>query len=280
MADQSYEFSAKNVDAAIEDGLRQLGVSRDKVEIQVLDQGSRGILGIGASPARVRITVRPEPEPEPAPVQEEPAPVEEPPVEESVAPSMPQADVSAAAPVVEESALQAEEEVQEEEAAGAETADDEDESIAELATSLLLRMLELMGVDAQVERRMVQAQDGETPPIYLNIVGNELGMLIGRHGETLASIQYLVRLMVNQKVHHWANIVVDVDGYKERRAERLQQLALRMADQVIQTGRGVSLEPMPPNERRLIHIALRDHPHVYTESTGEDDRRKVQILPK
>ena len=86
--------------------------------------------------------------------------------------------------------------------------------------------------------------------------------------------------MVNQRIRQWKNIVVDVEKYKERRVTQLTQLALRMADQVIETGRAVALEPMPANERRIVHLALRDHPTVYTQSSGEEDRRKVHIVPR
>jgi spoIIIJ-associated protein len=104
--------------------------------------------------------------------------------------------------------------------------------------------------------------------------------LIGRRGETLNNLQYLVRLMVNQRLHRWKNIVVDVEGYRRRRMEHLAQLALRSAQQVAQTGRALALEPMPASERRIIHLTLRDHPDVITESSGEGERRKVQILPR
>jgi spoIIIJ-associated protein len=116
--------------------------------------------------------------------------------------------------------------------------------------------------------------------LLLNVKGDDLGSLIGRRGETLDNIQYLLRLMVNQRLHRWTNIVVDVDGYKERRANQLRQLAMRTATQVASTGRSVSLEPMPANERRIIHIVLRDHAEVYTESAGEGERRKVHIIAK
>ncbi len=155
------------------------------------------------------------------------------------------------------------------------------EQVRELATELLEEMLKLMGIRAHVVSEWAEPTPEQSePPLLLDIRGENLGVLIGRHGETLASIQYLVRLMINQRTHRWHNIVVDVDQYKARRAERLAQMARRMAEQVVRTGRPVSLEPMPPADRRLIHLALRDHEQVYTESTGEGDRRKVQILPK
>ncbi|OUC07451.1 hypothetical protein RY27_14845, partial [Litorilinea aerophila] len=108
----------------------------------------------------------------------------------------------------------------------------------------------------------------------------DLGALIGRRGETLASIQYLLRLMVNQRLKEWKAITVDVEQYKERRITQLTQLALRMAEQVADTGRSIALEPMPPNERRIVHLALRDHPAVFTQSSGEGERRKVNIVAK
>ena len=110
--------------------------------------------------------------------------------------------------------------------------------------------------------------------------GSELGALIGRRGETLENIQYLLRLMVNQKLHKWKNIVIDVEHYKARRVTQLTQLAERMAEQVARTGRSLSLEPMPANERRIIHMTLREHPKVYTESYGDGGRRKVHIFAR
>jgi spoIIIJ-associated protein len=153
------------------------------------------------------------------------------------------------------------------------------DELADLASSMLVELLDHMGFDADVEIRWPEKRSANAP-LDLNVVGENLGILIGRHGETLASIQYLIRLMINQRIHRWTNIIVDVDGYKARRAEQLAHMATRMAEQVIQTGRSVALEPMPANERRLVHIALRNHPQVYTESIGEADRRKVQILLK
>ncbi len=291
MSSQSYEFSAKTVDLAIEQGLRELGLSRDQVEIQVITEGSRGLFGLGSTDARVRITPKPEPvheaetqapeaqaeavaqEAAPAPAAEiqeaaeepSPAPAPEAPVEEPTEAPSPEAEE---APALEEAEPSAPEEFG-------------PEQVKELATELLAEMLQLMGIRAQVVAEWAEPTEEQSePPLLLDIQGENLGVLIGRHGETLASIQYLVRLMINQRTHRWHNIVVDVDQYKARRAERLAQMAHRMAEQVVRTGRAVSLEPMPPADRRLIHLALRDHEQVYTESTGEGDRRKVQILPK
>ncbi len=105
-------------------------------------------------------------------------------------------------------------------------------------------------------------------------------MLIGRYGKTLASMQYLLRLMINQQLRQWPSVVVDVEQYKAKRKSRLTQMAHRIADQVVESGQSVAMEPMPAADRRLIHLALRDHPGVFTQSVGEDERRKVQILLK
>ena len=121
-------------------------------------------------------------------------------------------------------------------------------------------------------------QDDRVP--VLNIVGDDLGMLIGRQNETLSAMEFITRLAVNQQSHSRSQFTVDVNGYRAKRAEALRKLAFRMADQCAQSGRTVSLEPMPPAERRIIHMALRDHPKVITQSVGEGDRRKVTIVPK
>ena len=118
------------------------------------------------------------------------------------------------------------------------------------------------------------------PPIILNITGNDLTLLIGRKGETLTALQMMTRLITSHKVGRNVSIVVDVEHYKARREESLRNLALRLAEQVQLKGRTVALEPMPPNERRIIHIALRDHEGVSTESVGIGDSRKVTIIPK
>jgi spoIIIJ-associated protein len=329
----SQEFSAKTVDAAISEGLRALRVSRDQVEIEVLHEGSRGLLGIGSTNARVRITLLPPPvidteatdadsalaraEEEAAmhtPTEVEAVEDDKPigaedlataaeyehvgqehaePVSAEVLPTAsPRASTEERAPGDGVAASVTERVATEDEPASedeyGETYDEEEgqaydygdlnhEELSELATELLGDLVDHMGFDADVEASWGQ---GENAPLNLNVVGDNLGMLIGRHGETLASIQYLLRLMINQRIHRWTNIVVDVDGYKARRAEQLTQMAQRMADQVVRTARPVALEPMPANERRLVHMALRNHPHVYTESTGDADRRKVQILLK
>jgi spoIIIJ-associated protein len=147
----------------------------------------------------------------------------------------------------------------------------------EVAKEVLESLIKLMKITAEVT--VLQANTGELP-VTLNIEGEDLGVLIGRRGQALASLQYVVRLIVAEKLKVWVPINVDIAGYKKRRYESLQSLALRLAEQVKRNRRLIMLEPMPADERRIIHIALADNPDVTTQSMGEGDMRKVAILLK
>ncbi|HLE27182.1 MAG TPA: RNA-binding cell elongation regulator Jag/EloR [Anaerolineales bacterium] len=149
------------------------------------------------------------------------------------------------------------------------------------ARHTLAELLSKMKISAQVTARWGELdEDTQERPLVLDVHGDDLSMLIGRKGETLTALQYITRLIVSKTLNEGFNLVVDVEGYRERRAEQLRHLAQRMAEQVVQRGRTMSLEPMPASERRIIHLELRDHPQVRTESVGEGDRRKVTIIPK
>ncbi len=148
---------------------------------------------------------------------------------------------------------------------------------AEVAKEVLKTLINLMKITAEVS--VLQENEGELP-VTLNIEGEDLGVLIGRRGQALASLQYVVRLIVAEKMKVWIPINVDIAGYKKRRYESLQNLALRLAEQVKRSRRLIMLEPMPADERRIIHLALADHPDVTTQSMGEGDMRKVAILLK
>jgi spoIIIJ-associated protein len=244
--------SGKTVDEAIANGLTMLGVHRDEVDVEVINEGSRGVLGFGAENAQVRLLVKappaPAPSPVPVPVKTEPEEISEPPL-----------------PVSEQPELAGEE-----------------QSAAQVGSEILVDLLRLMDIRASVESALGYelADEGEKPPIVLNITGGDLGILIGRRGETLRALQYLVRLMVSHRLKHWTNLIVDVESYLVRRKRSLESLALRVADDVVRTGRAQALEPMTPYERRLVHIALRQHKEVATQSVGEGERRKVTIFPK
>jgi len=142
-------------------------------------------------------------------------------------------------------------------------------------------LLERMEIDAAVDASWGAASDErDQRPLLINIRGGDLSLLIGRKGETLAALQYITRLIVGKETGHSIAVVIDVQGYRARREQQLRQLAKRMATQAVERGRTMVLEPMPASERRIIHIELRDHPDVITESTGEADQRKVTIIPR
>ena len=313
MASQAQEFKAKTVDEAIEEGLAALKVQREAVDIEVVNRGSRGIFGIGSEPAVVRIILRaPTPVPTPeapavtTPKEVAPAPPERvskvvppvvtppPPPVAPVQPSMPVSAVPLRVDEPEPPVAAGEENLQHEQENSDETGSDS--AMEALAVEMLDRMIYLMGFEATVTASWhdededdfeedegpeeVSHTPGARRYLHLDVEGVDLGALIGRRGETLENIQYLLRLMVNQKLHRWKNVIIDIEHYKARRVTQLTQLAQRMAEQVARSGRAVSLEPMPANERRIIHMALREHPDVYTESYGDGNRRKVHIFAK
>jgi spoIIIJ-associated protein len=245
---ESVEVSAKTVEEAIERGLSDLGLTRDQVEVEVLHAGRGGVLGFGAEDARVRIVVlpaRPEAEVQAAQVEEE--------LEIPAPPAYLAAETEAVS-----------------------------SEVAELAADLLKGLLERMKVHAGVKAHWGDdlAEEGEEQALILDVTGDDLGILIGRRGETLRALQYITRLMLSRKLERWEPIIVDVESYRVRRRRSLRQLAVRMAERVAFSKQRVVLEAMPANERRIIHIALRDHPQVTTKSIGEGENRKVTIIPK
>jgi spoIIIJ-associated protein len=253
---RSVVASGKTMEGAIANGLKMLEVHRDEVDVEVLSQGSRGVLGFGAEDARVRLLVKLPPEP-PSP----PAPAPPP------APAMPQQPRrqtarGAGRPQREEKELRS--------------------APLQVGQEILSDLLRLMGVDGNVQARLGDelAEEGQPPPPVLNITGEDLGVLIGRRGDTLRALQYLLRLMVSHRLKHWTNLVVDVENYRVRRRQVLENLARRTASEVVRSGRSQALEPMPAYERRLVHIALRNHPDVGTQSVGEGEKRRVTIVPK
>jgi len=157
-----------------------------------------------------------------------------------------------------------------------------DSDITEVAKTVLETLITKLGVVASVvpQAKLVAGEEEEATPINLDIEGDDLGILIGRRGQTLACLQYLVRLIVGHQTEAWVPIVIDVEGYKQRRYEALQALAWRLAEQVKASKMPFTLEPMLAYERRIIHLALADHADVTTESIGEGEARRVVIRPK
>lgn len=149
---------------------------------------------------------------------------------------------------------------------------------ASTAKGILDRLLALMKVQATAT--IGKAPEEAPDTVLLNIEGEDAGLLIGRRGETLRSLQFLVAVLLSRRVGNPVPLMVDVEHYRERRNKALRDLALRVAERVTATGHPVTLEPMTAYERRLIHLALTNHPRVITQSVGEGEERKVSILPR
>lgn len=232
----SVEIIAPTVDEAVARGAAELGVAPDALEVLVLDEGGKGLFGLGLRQARVRLSLKGDTVPDAVP--------------ERLA------------------------------AARTETSEEDDEGLR-VAEDTVHELLERMGVDATIRARWGEPTGDDTPrTAFLDLHGGDLSILIGHRGETLAALQYITRLIAGKELHRPLPIVLDVEGYRARRERQLRQLAQRMAAQAIERGRTMTLEPMPANERRLIHLELRDHAEVTTESIGEGDHRKVTIIPR
>ena len=316
------ETTGDTRDAAIAAALKQLGMDRDDVSVEVLDNGKKGFLGIGATPARVRVTyevpdepvkkeepvhkpveksekpAKAEAEKKPAPKQEKPAEkpqklsitdeddtprlvkaapadfvpekleIERPPrrerprrerggrgrrvrEERPVTPSVPKE--RELIPVSEEGMKKAE----------------------QLATDFITGLLEKMGVEGQV----TTLPQVECDQLRLEISGPDMGPIIGRRGDTLDAIQYLGSLVLNNALDEHVRLSVNTENYREKRAESLERLARKMAMKVVKSHRSMTLEPMNPYERRIIHAALQDFNGVTTYSTGTEPGRRVVIAP-
>lgn len=201
------EKTAKTVDEAVELALKELGAAREGVEVEVLEEPSKGILGlIMVKQARVKVVLK--------------------------------------------------------------------EGPSQKACHLLKQIFRSM--DLEVEINTTENDRA----LYVDLAGNDLGILIGRRGETLDALQYLVNLSVNKNQEIRKKIIIDIEGYRNRRENTLQKLALKLADKARQRGRNVVLEPMSSQERRIIHTALQGRDDIYTFSEGEEPYRKIIISPK
>ena len=149
-----------------------------------------------------------------------------------------------------------------------------EEDVVGRVAEILDTLLGLMGVQGKVEVLSAEL------PLALNVKGDDLGILIGRRGQTLVALEYVTKLVVVQRLKAWVPLTIDVGGYKKHRRESLQKLALYLAEQVKSRRRAMPMEPMPADERRIVHLALADHPDVTTQSIGEGENRKVVILPR
>jgi spoIIIJ-associated protein len=279
------EIIAPTVEEALAQGLAQLGLPADAVSVEVLDSGNKGLFGLGGRQVRVRLTVhgpgdevsKPEAPRErvspaaasaPARGRREAKPARSRPAA-APSPVQPSSAASAASPVASGTPAPNMPEV----------THGLNDPVLDKTEAMISRLLYLMGLQAQVSAHYGEARE-DRRPIMVDIRGGDLGILIGRRGETLDAFQYVSSLMVGKEVGQFIHLIVDVEGHRDRRQRQLQQLARRMAEQVIKTGRKLTLEPMTASERRIIHMELRDHPAVTTQSAGEEPHRKITILPK
>ena len=276
------EIIAPTVEEALQQGLAQLGLTADAVSVEVLDSGTKGLFGLGGRQVRVRLTVNPPPgeyipvvellaeevkeKPKAAPrADRKPAPVKK-------AESTPKAKEpkqprqTEKKPIAETPAKKVER--------------PDHDQLLDTAEEVVSKLINHLGMKAQVSANYDDASTDDRRSVQVDVRGEDLSALIGRHAETLAAFQHIASLIVGKQTQQWVQLTIDVEGYRSRREKQIRQLANRMADQVTKTGRKVTMEPMNANERRVVHIELRGHPAVTTESTGEDPYRKVVILPK
>jgi len=232
----SLEVIAPTVEEAIARGAEELGIPKDDLQVEVLDEGGKGFLGISARQARIRLSIG-----IPDSSDEQPAP----------------------------------------EASTIAGSTDEDSEAVRAAHDTVVELVQRLGLEAQVTAEWGEKDPkARIRPLLVEVQGEDLGILIGHGGETLTALQYISRLIVAKELQRPVAVVIDIEGYRARREEQLGRLAQKMAAQAADLDRTMELEPMPPNERRIIHVALRDNPAVTTESIGEGSGRKVTIIPK
>lgn len=239
---------ASTVEEAVDAGLEELGVQADAAQYEVLEQGGRGMFG-GAKPAKVRVWLK---EDFVAELQSEDEDDED-----------------------EEGDVELPAELRGDNAELPELTEEELDNVADTAVAAVRETLASFGIEASIDE-----YEGDEGEIILDIVGGDLGILIGRHGKTLDSLQTLVAAITSRKLGFRYPVVVDVEGYRGRRREKLEDMARRTADRVARQGREVRLRPMTSYERRVVHMALRGDRRVETGSEGEEPMRAVVISPK
>ena len=262
--------SAKTVDDAITEALIQLGVTSDKLDYEVIEKGSAGFLGIGMKQAVIEARRKPESEPEV--VEKEPfAPVEE--IREEKAEEIAEpvkAEVKEEAPVVEKQ----EERPAEEPKKARELAEVQPQTV-EAVKTFLADTMKAMNMEVEIEISI--DEDGA---LCADLRGEHMGILIGKRGQTLDSLQYLANRVANKHQDGYVRVKLDTENYRERRQQTLEKLAGSIAYKVKKNKKPIYLEPMNPNERRIIHSALQRDPEVITKSEGKDPYRKVVVMLK
>ena len=254
------EIIAPTVEEAIEKGLDELGLEIDDVDVEVLDEGKRNLFRFAARQARIKLTVKSEQQDAKVITTEEVIIIPDEDEDDYVDDSL---DVE---PEEEDNIVSLDQEL-------------DYDVVKARVQEIVKKLLQLMKTYAVATVELKDSEDDDRQFVRVEIEGDDLSFLIGRHAETLNAIQYMISLMVSHEFNRWIPIQVDIQNYRSRRELELQKLARRMADQVVATGRKQTLEPMPANERRIVHIELRKRNDVFTESIGEDPYRKVFIHP-
>lgn len=291
------EYTAKSIEEALEKALNEMMLTRDDIEYEVVTQPSKGFLGFGQKDAVVRVRkkmikelnhiiadIREERKVvEKAPVQEEKAPVEE---EKPVVEAAPEAVQEVAEETVQAEPVEEEPAVEEKETAPAveEVQEDKEKKAADKAAAMerakekgkqfLSKIFEEMNMDVTID---VKEKNGY---LVFDLKGENLGILIGRRGDTLDSLQFLMNLVINEKNSTKVKGIIDIENYRAKREETLIGLSRKLAAKARKTGQKVVLEPMNPQERRIIHMALQNDRRVTTYSEGEEPYRKVVIVPE
>ena len=255
--DGSIRVSAKTVDDAITEALIQLGVTSDRLEYEVIEKGSAGFLGIGMKQAVIEAHRKPEPTEE---VKPEPVEVK-----------VPEAPAAETVQTKQEEVVAKEEPVKKKVTELAEVS----EEAIKAVESFLKDTLKAMDMDVEI----VSEVDAEGA-LSVEMKGSNMGILIGKRGQTLDALQYLANRVANKHQEGYVRVKLDTENYRARREETLKHLAKNIAFKVKRTRRAVSLEPMNPNERRIIHAALQSDPYVTTHSEGEEPYRKVVVTLK
>lgn len=247
---EKVQVIGETIEEAIQDGLQQLGAARTEVAINVIDEGSRGVLGIGKRDAVVELRLLDGSEEE---VNDTPPVVEK----------APKPKKTSASP--DDDDLLIEPELERE---------------AELALDIVTTLIDMMGMDVDVRVEISGLDDLNRRIVNVRVDGEDEELLIGEDGKVLNALQFVARSMASQQIQDRTGFVIDVAGFRERRDQELIEIANETADKVREFNRPISLDPMPPHERRIIHMTLREDPDVKTESKGDGDRRRVRVMPE
>lgn len=259
---ETVERSARTVEEAVELALMELNVDRTEVEVETINRGKAGFLGIGGELARVRVTLKSQSAKKPSK-----------PPSKSRAPRQTRTERTPRTPRAPKS------ESTEKPVTSQQTTDIvNSEEISALAIATVNDILTATKVD--VICNISSHHNLAEGTVALELSGSDTGLLIGRRGQTLMALQFLVNSIVRSKTEENIRIAIDAEGYRDRRENTLMEMAIRVADRVKETGRSITLEPMNAADRRIIHVSLTEYEGVRTESIGEAENRKVEIFPE